>query len=756
MVVKIMRWRPWPPLISRKYEVKLAVKRVECGDWVPEGVEKDGGSLAVEIRWKGPKISLGSFRRTVKRNCTREEAVKSVEDGQNGGVLAVEWDEEFLSVCGLSGYKDNVFHPWEINFTVLQGQNQGLKNKISVVGTLNLAEYASKSGDQVIEVEIPLTVAVSIERPPMLYITLSLLELIPATQDPSESVQTSIVPLPSPPAPGETCNSPEKDEVSALKASLRKVKIFTEYVSARRAKKACLDEYNSEERRLSKSDEGEYSYPFDSDSLDESEEGGESDMAKEVSAVRKSFSYGTLAFANYAGVSYYSNTRVTNEDEDWVYYSNRRRSDVGSSREEDLVPVVTDQPPLVQSSKRSLLPWRKRKLSFRSPKAKGEPLLKKAYGEEGGDDIDFDRRQLSSDESGSFGLQKTDEDQSTNYPSASEFGDDCFAVGAWEQKEITSRDGRMKIQTEVFFASIDQRSERAAGESACTALVAVIADWLQNNPNLMPIKSQFDTLIRDGSLEWRNLCEIETYRARFPDGHFDLETVLHAEKIRELCVVPEKSFVGFFHPEGIEEGSFDFLHGAMSFDNIWDEIMSLEEGAECGPVFIVSWNDHFFVLKIESDACYIIDTLGERLHEGCYQAYILKFDRDTSIRRLPPGGDQPLEEKKPVVPDLNEPTLVKEEPEPLKDENEELVCRGKECCKEYIKSFLAAIPIRELQADIKKGLKTSTPLYQRLQIEFHFTRLRERECVSSPEVEEMPKMPLAVDVVAAMEAEVSI
>ena len=30
---------------------------------------------------------------------------------------------------------------------------------------------------------------------------------------------------------------------------------------------------------------------------------------------------------------------------------------------------------------------------------KGEPLLKKAYREEGGDDIDFDRRQLSSDES---------------------------------------------------------------------------------------------------------------------------------------------------------------------------------------------------------------------------------------------------------------------------------------------------------------------------------------------------------------------
>lgn len=48
------------------------------------------------------------------------------------------------------------------------------------------------------------------------------------------------------------------------------------------------------------------------------------------------------------------------------------------------------------TAKRSILPWRKRKLSLRSLKAKGEPLLKKAYGEEGGDDIEYDRRLLTS------------------------------------------------------------------------------------------------------------------------------------------------------------------------------------------------------------------------------------------------------------------------------------------------------------------------------------------------------------------------
>lgn len=265
----------------------------------------------------------------------------------------------------------------------------------------------------------------------------------------------------------------------------------------------------------------------------------------------------------------------------------------------------------------------------------------------------------------------------------------------------------MKLQTQVFFASIDQRSERASGESACTSLVATIADWFQNNPHQMPIKSELDTLIREGSLEWRNLCENEVYRKRFPDKHFDLETVLQAET-RNLSVVPEKSFIGFFQPNGQEDGVFDFLDGAMSFDSIWDEISQIGSTYtnNLHPlVYIVSWNDHFFILKVEKDAYYVIDTLGERLHEGCNQAFILKFDQDTTIQRT-------------STEKVDENSLRKSKKE------EFVASKGKESCKEYIKSFLAAIPLRELQADVKKGLlAASSPLvHHRLQIEFHYTK----------------------------------
>lgn len=119
----MMKWRPWPPLVTKKYEVKVVVRSLESCDLVREGPQRCNddeshndqvSKLNVEVRWKGPKMALSSLRRTaIKRNFTREIESTTSKNG------VVQWDEEFLNVCSLSAYsKDNVFHPWEIAFTV--------------------------------------------------------------------------------------------------------------------------------------------------------------------------------------------------------------------------------------------------------------------------------------------------------------------------------------------------------------------------------------------------------------------------------------------------------------------------------------------------------------------------------------------------------------------------------------------------------------------------------------------------------------
>lgn len=296
----------------------------------------------------------------------------------------------------------------------------------------------------------------------------------------------------------------------------------------------------------------------------------------------------------------------------------------------------------------------------------------------------------------------------------------------WELKEFVSRDGQTKLNSNVFFASFDQRSEKAAGESACTALVAVIADWLHSNQNIMPTRLEYDTLITEGSSDWRKLCNNEAYTNFFPDKHFDLETVLEAG-LKPITVLAQKSFTGFFSPE-----KFETLQGAMSFDEIWHEISNQTEYYGQPSIYIVSWNDHFFVLKVEADAYYIIDSLGERLFEGCNQAYILKFDDSTSMyakvaKDAVGSVDITASDKNVSYKDdeYSTSTVVKVAKEEVGSNNmvgyEEMICSGKECCKEYIKRFLAAIPLGELEVEEKKGTACTSFLHRRLQIDFHYS-----------------------------------
>ncbi|KAG6706506.1 uncharacterized protein LOC122314827 isoform X1 [Carya illinoinensis] len=329
---------------------------------------------------------------------------------------------------------------------------------------------------------------------------------------------------------------------------------------------------------------------------------------------------------------------------------------------------------LSRGRKRGFFSWKRRRLSFGPGQRKGEPLTPNAP-------------------------QKADAVLSSS--EILDFEDDSCVTSKWEVKELESRDGQTKLKTKVYFASFDQRSEQASGESACAALVTVIAHWLHSHQD-MPTTSQFDSLIIEGSSEWRNLCNNETYIRSFPDKHFDLDTVLEAN-LRPLSVVPDKSFVGFFCPE-----KFELLKEAMSFGEIWKKINSNAELDDEPRVYMVSWNDHFFVLKVEADAYYIIDSLGERLFEGCSQAYILKFDRSSLMYET--GGKEKVGSEEMGGGDIGDHKG---------ESNQKIICRGKECCKEFVKRFLAAITLRELEEEKEKTAISNYTLHQRLQIEFH-------------------------------------
>lgn len=204
--------------------------------------------------------------------------------------------------------------------------------------------------------------------------------------------QRSALPVLWSPLSGEA----EKAE-SVVKVGLRKMKTFNHCMSIRQASEkettskrdgSSGSESRSPERNL----DSESSYPFDTDSQDEADESEENNNAS-TGAVEPVVTYKTLRHANWARGSFHAGTNP--EDEDLIYYSHRSPS---AEREDEVSndAAVSSEQGNGQMTKKRMLSWKKRKLSFRSSKQKGEPLLKKDCLEEGGDDIDFDRRQLSS------------------------------------------------------------------------------------------------------------------------------------------------------------------------------------------------------------------------------------------------------------------------------------------------------------------------------------------------------------------------
>ena len=186
-----------------------------------------------------------------------------------------------------------------------------------------------------------------------------------------------------------------------------------------------------------------------------------------------------------------------------------------------------------------------------------------------------------------------------------------------------------------------------------------------------------DGIIAGAAREWRALCRDEALVARFPDRHLDLDTAVRfhtpfsaeAEAIAATVVRhgggegerattsarasayasfrvpasirlhPGDSFVGFLAPPGVSRGdspTIDALaDAAPPIRAIVDELAAMAPAT-----FVVSWNDHFFVLRFAREsrvgpdgddelAAYAYDSLGERLCEGCKRAYVLRFDAES-------------------------------------------------------------------------------------------------------------------------------
>lgn len=432
--------------------------------------------------------------------------------------------------------------------------------------------------------------------------------------------------------------------------------------------------------------------------------------------------------------------------------------------------------------------------SKKEEQPKGVPLLNKSCSDIGGDDIDIQRHKESNTSCNS-GNPRSSKVHAEEMLRISGFDkDEPFEIGNWERRSVLSRDGELELITDVFLATIDQRSEKASGGSACTVLSVMIADWLHTNPGILPLRCQLDQLVREGSLIWRNLCQDENHRERFSDQHFDLETILK-EEITPLTEVVDLSYVGFLGMDELQEGA-EFLEEAMSFDCIWDQI--LRDGTKMEyQVYICSWNDHFFVVKTEKDAIYLIDTFGERLYEGCNQAYILKFDKDSVIYRHKTSpsthtdGERSVEssplstkeghcnaqengshkevtceEIKPckeknmknqeennhdkiknflakeaawngkqsskevtssseeITFEENKASSNEEIDQRDQEEKKEMISEGMECMREYIKGFLASLPVRQLKMEMRMGSVREHTIHQRLQIEFHYVAPR--------------------------------
>ena len=195
-----------------------------------------------------------------------------------------------------------------------------------------------------------------------------------------------------------------------------------------------------------------------------------------------------------------------------------------------------------------------------------------------------------------------------------------------------------------------------------------------------PPRFALDFIVTGAAREWRRLCADAALVARFPDKHFDLDTAaaLHVpfsveaearasaaesdrsatseagdDATRETPLTPTgtkqktggetrgllrakihhgASFVGFLRPPGVAKGDSPALDALAEAAPPLETIVAAL-AASAPSTYAVSWNDHFFLLHFRREAgetvAYVMDSLGERLCEGCRRAYVLRFDGES-------------------------------------------------------------------------------------------------------------------------------
>ncbi|KAI5057719.1 hypothetical protein GOP47_0027734 [Adiantum capillus-veneris] len=703
MMARFMSWRPRPPVLTKKFKVTLKVQSLEGLNSVKDGNGQDVTMMMmmIEVKWCGPKALPQCYQLGRSGQKTARTSEKGLEQG-----CIINWQQEFEHLCILTmatNQQTSHYLPFHIHFTIIQLET---KAKTTVFGTasINLGQLAPSTQAEKMEHSVKLDVTSAEgqhEQVAILVVTVCFSE----DQAPEKSLNLDCTRHSTLSCLGRAllCDQQIRGICEKKAKRMRKMVSF----SARKT-----------------SGEPEYSVCSGVEEASDIDSVAGSEGQKVRDEENKHLhSYGSLTVVNLVVEGALASLTEVREDPSITPTKASRGAfiDKVSASESDQSIHM-----------RQLLSWKRRR-RISSLSERGEPLLRKAHSDTGGDDVDL-VRQLSLTYTHDQGR---DADCALLSSAAMSECLDCgelqFSVGCWEKRELVSRVGHMKLSTKVFFASIDQRSERAGGE-------------------------KFDTLIRQGSAEWRTLCADEVYMKKFPDQHFDLDSVLEA-KIRPLGIVEGGTSVGFFKPE-IENSIFDFLHGAVLFDDIWEasiveaeESQLLKAGETFEPaVYIVSWNDHFFLLKVDKEAYYIIDTLGERLFEGCKQAYMICFDKETKLTHqhraeqefegtkkpqkatsslqidpkngtdLPTSTNRPNESPGSAHQQQLHKTAQDDGLSSHLEENSEIEYTGRDACKEFIKGFFAALALKQLHKDIEKGLLGTSPLHKRLQIEFHRTR----------------------------------